>query len=69
MVGTHVPVNVAAQLTAVIAVGTLEARVLPARVQQVPGEAVLPLEAAVATGTTVAQVEDLEWLQQDSLVL
>lgn len=69
MISAHVPVNVAAQLAPVAAVGALEARILPARVQQVPAEAVLPLEAAVAARAAVAQVEDLERLQQDTLEL
>lgn len=69
VIRTDVPVNVAAQFTPVAAVGTLEARLLPARVQQVPAEAVLPLEAAVAARATVAQVKDLERLQQDTLEL
>ncbi|EFN84254.1 hypothetical protein EAI_10042 [Harpegnathos saltator] len=69
VIGTDVPVNVAAHLAAPIAVGTLEAWFLPARVQQVPVQAVLPLKAAVAAGTAVVQIEDLDRLQQDALEL
>lgn len=44
----HVPVDVAAQVAAVFAVGTLESRFLATGVQQMPAQAALLLEDATA---------------------
>lgn len=54
--GAHVSVDVAAQIAAVPAIRALESRILPAGVQQVPAQAVFPLEGAAARGARVHEM-------------
>lgn len=54
--GAHVSVDIAAQIAAVPAIRALESRVLPADIQQMPVEAVFPLEGASARETRVQRV-------------
>lgn len=57
--GADVPVDVTAKLAAVPAVRALEPWILAAGIEQVPVEAVLPLECAIARWAGMMHVHDL----------